>query len=58
VTPDQAVVAVIEALTDASIPDMVVGSLASNFHGIPGRQATQTSSSNSMPTACRGCAPI
>ena len=34
-TPDDAVVAVIEALETAGIRYMVVGSLASNFHGIP-----------------------
>lgn len=34
-TADQAVVAVIDALDAARIPYMIVGSLASNFHGIP-----------------------
>ena len=34
-TPDEAVVAVFRALDTAGIPYMVVGSLASNFHGIP-----------------------
>ncbi len=34
-TPDAAVVAVIDALDAATIPYMLVGSLASNFHGIP-----------------------
>lgn len=34
-TPDQAVVAVFTALDAADIPYMLVGSLASNFHGIP-----------------------
>lgn len=34
-TIDEAVVAVIEALDAAGIPYMLVGSLASNFHGIP-----------------------
>ncbi len=34
-TADEAAVAVIEALDRARIPFMVVGSLASNFHGIP-----------------------
>jgi hypothetical protein len=35
VTPDDAVVAVFAALDAAAIPYMIVGSLASNFHGIP-----------------------
>jgi hypothetical protein len=35
VTADEAVVAVIDALERAGIPFMIVGSLASNFHGIP-----------------------
>jgi hypothetical protein len=35
VTPDDAVVAVFAALDAAAIPYMLVGSLASNFHGIP-----------------------
>jgi len=35
VTPDEAVVAVFAALDAAAIPYMLVGSLASNFHGIP-----------------------
>lgn len=34
-TPDDAVAAVFEALAGAGIPYMLVGSLASNFHGIP-----------------------
>lgn len=34
-TPDEAVVAVFAALDAAAIPYMIVGSLASNFHGIP-----------------------
>jgi hypothetical protein len=34
-TADEAVVAVIDALDHAAIPFMIVGSLASNFHGIP-----------------------
>ena len=34
-TPDEAVVAVFAALDAATIPYMIVGSLASNFHGIP-----------------------
>lgn len=34
-TPDAAVVAVLGALDAAAIPYMIVGSLASNFHGIP-----------------------
>ena len=34
-TADEAAVAVIEALDRARIPHMIVGSLASNFHGIP-----------------------
>lgn len=34
-TPDDAVVAVLDALDAADIPYMIVGSLASNFHGIP-----------------------
>jgi hypothetical protein len=35
VTPDAATIAVIDALDRAAIPFMIVGSLASNFHGIP-----------------------
>ena len=34
-TPDEAVVAVLAAFDAAAIPYMIVGSLASNFHGIP-----------------------
>jgi hypothetical protein len=34
-TADEAAVAVIDALDHAVIPFMIVGSLASNFHGIP-----------------------
>lgn len=34
-TADEAAVAVIDALDRARIPFMIVGSLASNFHGIP-----------------------
>ncbi len=34
-TADDAAVAVIDALDRAAIPFMIVGSLASNFHGIP-----------------------
>ena len=34
-TADEAVVAVLEALDAAAIPYMIVGSLASNFHGVP-----------------------
>lgn len=34
-TADEATVAVIDALDRAGIPFMIVGSLASNFHGIP-----------------------
>ncbi len=34
-TPDAAVVAVLAALDAGAIPYMIVGSLASNFHGIP-----------------------
>ncbi len=34
-TPDNAVVAVVDALEALSVPYMIVGSLASNFHGIP-----------------------
>ena len=34
-TPDAAVVAVLSALDAAAVPYMIVGSLASNFHGIP-----------------------
>ena len=34
-TPDDAVVAVLAALDAAAIRYMIVGSLASNFHGIP-----------------------
>jgi len=35
VTADEALVAVLDALDAAGIPFMLVGSLASNFHGIP-----------------------
>jgi hypothetical protein len=35
VTPDDAVVIVLAALDAAAIPYMIVGSLASNFHGVP-----------------------
>jgi hypothetical protein len=35
VTADEAVVAVLDALETARVPYMIVGSLASNFHGIP-----------------------
>lgn len=34
-TADEAVVAVLDALEAAGVPYMIVGSLASNFHGIP-----------------------
>lgn len=34
-TADEAVAAVIEALDASDVPYMIVGSLASNFHGIP-----------------------
>lgn len=34
-TADEAAIAVIDALDRAAIPFMIVGSLASNFHGIP-----------------------
>ena len=34
-TPGEAVVSVLAALDAAAIPYMLVGSLASNFHGIP-----------------------
>jgi len=34
-TADEAAVAVIDALDRAAVPFMIVGSLASNFHGIP-----------------------
>ncbi|MBI2186111.1 MAG: hypothetical protein HYU37_03175 [Acidobacteria bacterium] len=34
-TADEAVVAVLDALETAAVPYMLVGSLASNFHGIP-----------------------
>ena len=34
-TADEAVVAVLAALDAAAIPYMIVGSLASNFHGVP-----------------------
>ena len=34
-TADEAVVSVLDALDTASVPYMIVGSLASNFHGIP-----------------------
>ena len=46
-TPDEAVVAVFAALDAAAIPYMLVGSLASNFHGIPVRPVTPISSSSS-----------
>jgi hypothetical protein len=35
VTPDEAVVAVVDALDAGGIRYMIVGSLASNFHGVP-----------------------
>jgi hypothetical protein len=35
VTADEAIVAMLDALEAAGIPFMIVGSLASNFHGIP-----------------------
>jgi hypothetical protein len=35
VTPDEAVVSVLATLDAAAIPYMLVGSMASNFHGIP-----------------------
>jgi len=35
VTSDDAVVAVLDALEAVRVPYMIVGSLASNFHGIP-----------------------
>jgi hypothetical protein len=35
VTADEAVVAVLDAFVTARVPYMVVGSLASNFYGIP-----------------------
>jgi len=35
VTADEAVVAVLDALEATGVPYMIVGSLASNFHGIP-----------------------
>jgi hypothetical protein len=35
VTADDAVVAVLDAFDTAGVPYMIVGSLASNFHGIP-----------------------
>jgi hypothetical protein len=35
VTPDEAVVAMLDVLEAVRIPYMLVGSLASNFHGIP-----------------------
>jgi hypothetical protein len=35
VTPDAALVAVLAALEAAGVPYMIVGSLASNFHGVP-----------------------
>jgi hypothetical protein len=35
VTPDEAVVAMLGAFDAAGVPYMIVGSLASNFHGIP-----------------------
>ncbi len=34
-TADETVVAVIDSLAAAGVPYMIVGSLASNFHGIP-----------------------
>ena len=34
--------AVLDALEAVAIPYMIVGSLASNFHGIPRRHATPT----------------
>ena len=34
-TADEAVVAVVGALEAVGVPYMIVGSLASNFHGIP-----------------------
>ena len=34
-TADEAVVAVLDGLAAAEVPYMIVGSLASNFHGIP-----------------------
>lgn len=34
-TADEAAVAVVDALDRAGIPFMIVGSIASNFHGIP-----------------------
>jgi hypothetical protein len=35
VTPDAALVSVLAALDAAGVPYMIVGSLASNFHGVP-----------------------
>ena len=35
VTADEALLAVLDALDVVGIPYMIVGSLASNFHGIP-----------------------
>jgi hypothetical protein len=34
-TADDALVAILAALDDSAIPFMIVGSLASNFHGVP-----------------------
>ena len=34
-TADEAVVAVLDAFDVSGLPYMIVGSLASNFHGIP-----------------------
>lgn len=34
-TPDAALVSVLAALEAAGVPYMIVGSLASNFHGVP-----------------------
>jgi hypothetical protein len=39
VTPDEITLAVIDALEAAAIPYLIVGSLSSNFHGVP--RATQ-----------------
>jgi hypothetical protein len=39
VTPDEMTLAVIDALEAAAIPYLIVGSLSSNFHGVP--RATQ-----------------
>jgi len=35
VTPDEAVVSLVGAVDAAGVPYMIVGSLASNLHGIP-----------------------